>query len=86
MFILIKDEATSALDSESEHLVQEAIEKIIVGRTVVVIAHRLSTIINADKIAVIEHGKVREIGTHKDLMQKEDGSYKKLVTRQMQGV
>lgn len=76
--ILILDEATSSLDSESEHVVQEALDKLMVGRTSFVIAHRLSTIRNADKIVVIENGVVREAGTHEELMLKEDGLYKSL--------
>jgi ABC-type multidrug transport system fused ATPase/permease subunit len=67
--ILLLDEATSALDSESEHLVQEAIQKNLKGRTVLLIAHRLSTVENADKIVVISGGKVVQEGTHKELIQ-----------------
>ncbi len=67
--ILILDEATSALDTESEEIVQEALDKLMIGRTSFVIAHRLSTIINADKIIVLDNGKVTESGTHKELMQ-----------------
>ncbi|KAJ3227468.1 Multidrug resistance protein 1 [Clydaea vesicula] len=85
--ILLLDEATSALDAESEHLVQEAIDRAMIGRTVVVIAHRLSTVVNADKIALIENGVVVESGKHKELMGRdENGKYKKLVNRQMQGI
>ena len=76
--ILILDEATSSLDSESEHVVQEALDKLMVGRTSFVIAHRLSTIRNADKIVVIENGVVREAGTHEELMTRQDGLYKSL--------
>lgn len=82
--ILILDEATSSLDSESERLVQEALEKLMVGRTSFVIAHRLSTVRNADKIVVIEKGEVRETGTHEQLMQVPDGLYKSLVRLQME--
>lgn len=75
--ILFLDEATNALDSESEVLVQDALEKFVEGRTVVSIAHRLSTIQNADKIFVLEDGDVKESGTHASLIA-EDGVYKKL--------
>ncbi|CAD5209211.1 unnamed protein product [Bursaphelenchus xylophilus] len=80
--VLLLDEATSALDSESEHSVQEAIQKNLNGRTVIMIAHRLSTVENADKIVVIAGGKVVQQGVHKDLIQ-QDGLYKQLVQRQM---
>lgn len=76
--ILILDEATSSLDSESERLVQEALERLMNGRTSFVIAHRLSTIINADWILVIENGRILEQGTHTDLIQNEAGLYTKL--------
>jgi len=77
--ILLLDEATSALDTESEQIVQEALDRAREGRTCVVIAHRLSTIKNADKIAVVSQGEVIEQGTHDDLMELE-GAYHKLVT------
>lgn len=76
--ILILDEATSSLDSESERVVQEALDKLMVGRTSFVIAHRLSTIRKADKIIVIDKGNVRESGTHEELMQLENGMYRSL--------
>jgi ABC-type multidrug transport system fused ATPase/permease subunit len=80
--ILILDEATSSLDSESEVLVQEALNNLMKNRTSFVIAHRLSTIRNADKIIVLEHGVVRESGTHKELLAIPDGLYRSLSTLQ----
>ena len=79
--ILILDEATSALDSESELLVQQALDQLMKGRTSIVIAHRLSTIINADKIVVMDNGEIVEIGTHKDLLEK-NGRYAELYNLQ----
>ena len=79
--ILILDEATSALDTESEKLVQDALNKLLVGRTSVVIAHRLSTIHKADKIIVVDHGRVAEQGTHTELLAK-GGIYAKLIELQ----
>ncbi|ABG52829.1 ABC transporter related [Trichodesmium erythraeum IMS101] len=76
--ILILDEATSALDTVSERLVQEAIDKLSRDRTVLVIAHRLSTIQNADQIAVLDRGKLVEMGTHSELLEKENGYYRNL--------
>ncbi len=82
--ILILDEATSSLDSESEQLVQEALDNLMKGRTSFVIAHRLSTVRNATKICVIDKGSVQEMGTHDELMQNETGLYKKLVDMQLE--
>ena len=79
--ILLLDEATSALDSISEKLIQDALEKFMHNRTTIAIAHRLSTIINADKILVMQHGKIVESGTHSELIQS-NGHYKKLYTTQ----
>jgi len=76
--ILILDEATSALDSESEKLVQDALEQLMKDRTSFVIAHRLSTIKNADNILVLDKGKIVEQGKHKDLIANKDGAYYKL--------
>lgn len=77
--MLILDEATSALDNESEKLIQEALERLMKGKTSFVIAHRLSTIHNADRIIVLEHGQVAEMGRHQELMEKE-GLYHYLYT------
>ncbi len=76
--ILILDEATSSIDTETEMLIQTAIENMMVGRTAIVIAHRLSTIQKADKIIVFDKGEIKEIGTHRELLTIEDGYYKKL--------
>lgn len=81
--ILIFDEATSALDSESEHLVQKAMEEVVVGRTVLMIAHRISTIRHAHIIVAMENGKIVEMGSHDELVAKK-GLYEKLVAAQMQ--
>ncbi len=83
--ILILDEATSSLDSESESLVQDALNTLMMGRTSLVIAHRLSTIRNADRILVIENGSIVESGSHSELIGKEGGLYRKLSTIQFDG-
>eukprot|EP00541_Cyclophora_tenuis_P019177 CAMPEP_0116544672 /NCGR_PEP_ID=MMETSP0397-20121206/2245_1 /TAXON_ID=216820 /ORGANISM="Cyclophora tenuis, Strain ECT3854" /LENGTH=122 /DNA_ID=CAMNT_0004068905 /DNA_START=336 /DNA_END=704 /DNA_ORIENTATION=- len=79
--ILLLDEATSALDAESEHLVQEAIDRAMVGRTVLTVAHRLSTIQNADQIVVLDDHKIKDVGTHDELLQRCD-KYQELIKRQ----
>ena len=83
--ILILDEATSSLDSESERLVQDALEKLMVGRTSIVIAHRLSTIRKADQIMVLDRGVIVEKGTHDELLSLENGIYRNLSTLQFAG-
>ncbi|KVH95222.1 AAA+ ATPase domain-containing protein [Cynara cardunculus var. scolymus] len=80
--ILLLDEATSALDTESEKSVQEALDRVMVGRTTVIVAHRLSTIRNADTIAVVQHGKIVETGSHDELMSRPDSAYSSLVQLQ----
>lgn len=80
--ILILDEATSSLDNQSEHIVQQAIENLMKDRTVFIIAHRLSTIQNADRIAVLNNGIISETGSHNELMNIENGEYKKLYQMQ----
>ena len=76
--ILVLDEATSSVDTETEILIQNAIGKLMQGRTAIVIAHRLSTIQNADKIIVLDHGEIKEMGTHQELLRIEEGYYRKL--------
>ncbi|KAJ9707214.1 hypothetical protein PVL29_002282 [Vitis rotundifolia] len=80
--ILLLDEATSALDAESEKSVQEALDRVMVGRTTVVVAHRLSTIRNADMIAVVQHGKIVETGSHEELISNPSSVYASLVQLQ----
>jgi ATP-binding cassette subfamily B protein len=79
--ILILDEATSSIDAESESLIQNAIDKVIKGRTSIIIAHRLSTIKKADKIIVLERGEIKEMGSHSELMEKK-GHYFELYQKQ----
>jgi ATP-binding cassette subfamily B protein len=79
--ILVLDEATSALDAESEHLVKEALDRLMEGRTTLVIAHRLSTVMGADRVLVLDDGRIVQSGPHADLV-REEGLYRKLVERQ----
>jgi ABC-type multidrug transport system fused ATPase/permease subunit len=81
--ILILDEATSSLDSESEKLVQEALDLLMENRTTLIIAHRLATIRKADTIFVMEEGRISEEGSHKHLMEDSPGFYSRLVKMQM---
>jgi subfamily B ATP-binding cassette protein MsbA len=83
--ILILDEATSNLDSGSENLIQESLRELMQGRTTFVIAHRLSTVINADKIVVIERGRIVQTGKHFDLLRRE-GLYRRLYEEQFQKI
>ena len=81
--VLILDEATSALDSESEQLIQEAIDELKRRCTLVIIAHRMSTIVNADRIVILDNGRVVEEGSHHELLQRK-GLYQRYYTLQMQ--
>ena len=80
--ILILDEATSSVDTETELLIQQALERLMKGRTTIIIAHRLSTIRSADLIVVLEDRSIRELGTHEELMRNSNGLYRKLNTIQ----
>ena len=84
--ILILDEATAAMDTATERRIQEAISKLIEGKTTIMIAHRLSTLRDADHLIVIERGKVAETGTHAELLKKEDGIYRRLYDLQMEAL
>jgi ATP-binding cassette subfamily B protein len=84
--VLVLDEATSSLDSESEALIQEAMERLMAGRTSIVIAHRLSTVRMLDRILVFDQGTVAEEGTHEELVRREGGTYKRLFERQALGL
>jgi ATP-binding cassette subfamily B protein len=83
--ILVLDEATSALDSTTEYLIQNALWKLMEGRTTIMIAHRLSTIMHADKIVVMDKGKIVQVGKHEELI-KQKGQYQKLWKLQKDGV
>jgi ATP-binding cassette subfamily B protein len=81
--ILVLDEATSALDAESEHLVKEALDRLMHGRTTLIIAHRLSTVRDADRVVVLDGGRIVQSGAHAELLEEEDGLYHRLVARQL---
>ena len=81
--VLVLDEATSALDNKSEEIVQQAIYNLMKDRTVFIIAHRLSTVKNADKIVVIDHGEIKEMGSHEELIHKENSIYGALYKTQL---
>ncbi len=80
--ILILDEATASVDTQTEYEIQEALERLVAGRTTFAIAHRLSTLKNADRLLVLERGRIVEVGTHEDLLSKEEGVYRNLVNMQ----
>lgn len=80
--ILILDEATSSLDSESEVLIQQAMERLMVGRTTLVVAHRLSTVRALDRLLVMDHGRIIEEGSHDQLIRLKGGLYRRLFERQ----
>lgn len=84
--ILILDEATAAMDTATERRIQDALSRLIVGKTTIMIAHRLSTLRDADRLIVIEHGRVAESGTHRELLAKPDGVYHRLYTLQLQAL
>ena len=83
--IILLDEATSSVDSESEMMIQKAISEILKNRTSIVVAHRLSTIKEVDKIIVIDSGEIKEMGSHKELLEK-NGFYKKLYEMQYKNI
>lgn len=82
MSLLLPCGLCSALDAENEYLVQEALDRLMEGRTVLIIAHRLSTIKNAHLVAVLDQGRIIEHGKHEELLSKPDGMYRKLMNKQ----
>ncbi len=82
--ILILDEATSSVDTETEREIQQALENLVRGRTTIAIAHRLSTLRRADRLVVLEHGRIAEVGHHQELLQVPGGPYSRLHRAQLE--
>jgi ABC-type multidrug transport system fused ATPase/permease subunit len=80
--LLLLDEATSSLDSESEALIQQALDTLLAGRTAIIIAHRLATVRKCDRIYVLQNGQITESGTHDELVLREQGAYRRLAELQ----